>query len=195
MKTRRFLNLLPLAGLACAAALCTSSPAFAIDPTLIKSQQDRQVRLRDGAMRQTPATPASPPPPVPAVKAAVTFPPNGFYAHGYYADMFISGTNLSIMNSINLEAGGGLRIGIKPSHANAFPQGTFNLVVTGRSLGLIGSLTMTALADPSRTVSCPFQRAVDWRCVLTLPVGTVGQQRHVGVSTNAMTSIGVVSIE
>ena len=188
-------RLRPLHLLLFAAALCAG--AAPTQAQMTKTPTDKPMLLRDPAAAHSAqrATPAPPPPPVPAVKASVNLGHELSGGQGYYGDIFISGSGLDLMNNLRMTPASSLRISLKTPHAAAFPQGSLNLVLTGQPQGVVGNLTMTALADPARKVVCPVQRVATFRCVLTLPLGAPGVQQHVGVSTAANLSLWTISLE
>ena len=178
-----------------ATVLCAGAAPTQAQTT--KAPTDKPMLLRDPAAAQPAqrAAPAPPPPPVPAVKASVNLGQELSGGHGHYGDIFVSGSGLDLMNNLRMTPASSLRISLKTPHAAAFPQGSLNLVLTGQPQGVVGNLTMTALADPARKVVCPVQRVPTFRCVLTLPLGAPGVQQHVGVSTAANLSLWTISLE
>jgi hypothetical protein len=179
-----------------AAALAQGAPPSApTTPGLTKSLPDKPVRLRDPAApllptpaRQQAATPTPPPPPVPAMRDALDMADLShqyqFVNIGNNADIFLSGGGLDVLNSIWLNPGGWVRITIKPKQAAAFPSGSLTLIISGRGDGRLGNLTMRSDTDASRTVTCPILRGYLWWCSLTVPVGVIGGQQKISLSTS-----------
>lgn len=143
-----------------------------------------------------PPTSAPPPPPtIPAVKAKVTMPDQGlFLSKGAYADLLFWSQSVMIQNGVRLTANNPGYANITVVNAAGFPSGSMNVVVTGSLNQYPGkSIVMTSGA---KSVTCPLAVfPATWRCVLSIPIGTVGQQQQVNMTTNGTTMLDTISIE
>jgi hypothetical protein len=116
----------------------------------------------------------------------------GYVALGALAEVLFWSPSVMVQNGIRLTAANPGYANIKLLNAAVFPNGSFNVVVTGRLNPYAGK--SVTLASGANTVTCPIDQA-PWRCVITLPVGVIGQQQQVSMTSNTTTLLDAISVE
>lgn len=117
-----------------------------------------------------------------------------FISQGRYAEVLVWAYSAMLQNGIRLTAANPAYANVKVLDTTGFPSGSFNLVATGSLVEFAGkSLTMTSGAVSATCAMAQFPAA--WRCALTVPVGTIGQQQQVQITTNSTTLLNSISVE